>query len=273
MTKLFSNNWLTENQGNGFIELVYPPSEGMNAKEIGEAILGMQTCLREAAEIAKIDDFEVIIFPAERGSFKTIFAFTKKNGWKIIVGIDFVFHLINGGFDLVEHFGANKAHNPDKETIERAMNVEVLDLCKNKNFILGSQKIVSPLKETVQKVEIRYRENETEIKCENRQKFFEELEKEEILPELKNGETINIAGEIVRINKEYGDLGFRYKDRTIKSSPIDNSSVIQYHNLLEEDQVLLCGMVIRENNFETPQIKIISIKKIKDSQKQLPFKN
>ena len=261
-SQLFAEN------GNGLISLIYPPDEGMYAKSVGEAILGMQLCLEEIAKVAKLDDLEIVVFPVEDGSFKTVFAFLKKDGWKIVVGLDIVFNLFNNGFDVIEHFGANKAHNLDTEVLQYVQDPNVLALCRSKNFIYGSQKIVGPLSEEVQKVEIRYGEGKLEIKCENKQKYFEELEKESIFPELRDGEEVTIAGEITRINKGYDDLGFKYKDRTLKCTPFDSEiSATQFHEFLEENQVLLTGVVKRSGPYDLPELKVISISKI-ESQNQ-----
>lgn len=273
MNNLFKIN---SSKNSECIELIYSINDGMNAKEIGEAILGMQGCLCETAKVANINDFEIIIFPAESGSFKTVFKFAKKNSWKIIISVDLVFNLINGGFKLIENFGATKTYNSDKQVIKQLqqdnINIKALDLCKNKNFIAGSQKVVFPLKESVNKVEIKYGEKITEIKCENRQKFFEDLEQDVIFPELKNGEQVKIAGEIIRINKEYNDLGFKYKDKTLKGVLLEkDTNITQFHEFIKENQVLLIGIVVRENNFDTPQLKIISIENIENSQYKLPF--
>ena len=230
-----SSAQLFEQNSNGFIELVYPPNNGMSAKDIGEAILGMQLCLEEIAKIAKFEDIEIVIFPIEPGSLKTKFAYVKKHGWKIVIGADIVFNLLNNGFDVISHFGANKAHNQSTEVMQYSRDINVLELCKSKNFIYGTQKIVAPLAENIEKVEIHYGDNKMEIKCKNRQKFFEELGPESIFPELEDGKTVTIAGEITRINKGYGDLGFKYKDRTLRCTPFDPQiNITQFHESIEE---------------------------------------
>ncbi|MBN2087622.1 hypothetical protein JW758_04710 [Candidatus Peregrinibacteria bacterium] len=261
---------LFEKNDNGFIELIYPPNNGMSAKDVGEAILGMQLCLAEIARVSGINNIEIIVYPIEKGSLKTIFAYVKKDGWKIVVGIDIVFNLINNGFGVIENFGANKAHNLTTEVIQSVKDLKVLELCKSKNFIYGGQKIVQPLKENIQSVKIQYGKDNFEIECENKQKFYEDLIIEPIFPELENGKEITIVGEITRMNKGYGDLGFQYKNRTLKCVPWDiRTSVTQYHEYIEENQVQLKGIVSRSSIFDVPEISIISIQRIEPNQSTL----
>ena len=248
--------------GNGLIEMIYPPDNGMNAKEIGEAILGMQVCLDEVAKILKIDDLEVIIFPVQHGSFKTIFAYVKK-GVIVLGGIGNMFAFLNGGFDLIDRFGANEVNNTTNSVVNVINNPNLVELCKSKNFIYGAQKVVAPLRESVNKVQIKYDDNSFEINCENKDKFFEELGDEYLFPELVDGQNTTIAGEITRINKESSDLGFKYKGRILKGKPLNKEiSISTFHEFLDENQVLLTAQIKRSSAFELPELKIIGISKI-----------
>lgn len=256
---------LFRNSNENLLELVYSTGDGMEAEELGRAILGMKICLEEAAKIYGSKDFNIIVLPIEKGSVKTLFIFVRKNHWKMIIAADIIINLMNNSLDLIQQYGVNKSYYQPKEVIDNVQNLKILDLCRNRNFIKGSQEITHPLEESVQKLQIKYNGQSFEINCENRQKFFEEIEEDPILPELENGTEVQLFGEIIRINKESNDLGFRYKDRTLKGILFKNEEDITiYHDLIKENQVRLKGVVVRESMFKTPQIKIISIDKIEN---------
>ena len=265
MSSLFPD---MQNQETGVIELVYSSDVGMKALDVAEAIRGMQAMLKEAGALEGLKDFEVFVYPIEQGSQKIIFKYVKKTG-AVIVYIGGVFGFFTGGLDLIERFGANTAYHQPQEVINAASNAKILELCKNKNFIEGSKKIVEPISSEV-KVSVRYKDTnqEVEITCDSKEKFEETLSENEdmILPDWQNGAPVSIVGELTRINKGYNDIGFKYKDMTLVVKPLSpEEKVSAYHALLDEEQVFLQGIVIRNSYFEKPEIKFERLEKFRES--------
>lgn len=257
--KAISRNALFESKKeNTIVQLIYRADTGMKAEDIGNAILGMQLCFSAIAKVQGHDKYELVVFPIEKGSLKTIFKVVVPVG----IGVASIVSIFSDSINIIQSFGSNRAANPDAEILQQATNAKILEVCKSKAFIEGGQKIVTPLNESVSDLEIKYDEKGFIISCEKKDKFFEGVENE-VFPELKNGERVKLAGEIVRLNKDYNDLGFRYKGHKLKCFPADlDSDVVKFHNFMEEEQVLLDGIVFRLNENELPQIRILSIERL-----------
>ncbi|PJC39384.1 hypothetical protein CO044_00005, partial [Candidatus Peregrinibacteria bacterium CG_4_9_14_0_2_um_filter_38_9] len=53
------------------------------------------------------------------------------------------------------------------------------------------------------------------------------------------------------------------KERTLKCTTFDfETSITQYHEFLEDSQVLLTAIVKRDGPYDLPELKVISIAKI-----------
>lgn len=146
--------------------LVYSGENGMNAEEMGKAILGMEMCIQETIKILKLKgEYELIVFPIQKGSQKTIFGILKKNKEKIVVATAsavipaLIIGAVNGGISLIARVGANEASKPVQETFLQVQDLppNVFELCKNKKFLEGAQKIANPLKKEIRTVSIKYR--------------------------------------------------------------------------------------------------------------------
>jgi hypothetical protein len=270
MKENLENSLFETKKSDQIIQLVYHANNGMKAEDIGNAILGMQLCFSAIAKVQNHDKYELLVFPIEKGSLKTIFKVIVPIG----ISVSTVVGIFSDSINIIQSFGSNRVSNPDPEVLREVTNSKILETCKSRAFIEGGQKIVTPLNESVSSLEIKYDEKGFIISCEKKDKFFEGTESE-IFPELKNGEKVKLAGEIVRLNKDYNDLGFRYKGRKLKCFPADlDSKIVQFHDFMEEEQVLMEGVVLRLNESELPQIQILSIQRItKAEQPTLNFSN
>jgi hypothetical protein len=249
------------------IQLIYHTENGMKADDIGNAIIGMQLCFSSIAKVQGHKEYELIVFPIEKGSLKTIFKVVAPVG----VSLATVLSIFSDSIDIIQSFGSNRAANPNAEVLQQITNEKILEVCRSKSFIEGGQKIVAPLNESVSNLEVKYDDKGFIISCEKKDKFFEDTSKV-IFPELRNGERVRLAGEIVRLNKDYNDLGFRYKGRKLKCFPANpESGIVQFHDFMEEDQVLLEGIVFRKDEIELPQIQIFSIERINNKEGILDF--
>lgn len=257
------------------ILLIYSANNNaMPAKELGEAIIGLEACLKEVAKIGALYYEGIYIEPIEIGSIKTRLAYIKKIPFKIIVEIGIVAALFNDSFQVIDRFGANNLKNPSKEILEQINDKRVLDLCRSFEFRNGLQKIAQPLNEENNKAQIIISDKTLQITCENKYHFYVDKQEEPILPELINGEEVTIEGEITRINKKLNDLGFIYKSYTLNVSPLDKEkSTAKFHEYLEMDRVKLTGIVIRDSEYEVPKIKVINITPIENPQQKLPLGN
>lgn len=256
------------------IELIYSVEQGaISATDLAEAILGMNQCLKETAHLALIDFDDVFVLPIEKGSVKTLFVFvrnvTKVKPWQLVVGLSVVFSLINDGFDLIQKFGVMKVKEQTIEVTQSISDPRLLKLCQSALFREGARKVAQPLNEVNQRVTIKYGEKSFVVDCENKASFYES-DLEVILPELIDGENVELHGEITRINKKTNDLGFLYKEKALSVSPIDSEEEIaDYHLLLKAEEVIVKGIVFRQNMYQTPKIKFIEIKIL--AKDQLPF--
>lgn len=253
------------------ILLIYSATNSaMPARELGEAIIGLEACLKEVAKISALYYEGIYIEPIETGSIKTKLVYIKKHPWVVVVGIDLVANLFNNSFQLIDRFGANSFKNPQKEVLEAIADKRVLDLCRSFEFRNGLQKVAQPLSEENQKVQIAISDKTLEITCENKYHFYVDQQDEPILPELKNGEEVTIDGEITRINKKLNDLGFIFKGYTLNVSPLDKEkNTTKFHGYLELDKVRLKGIVIRNSEYEVPKIKVMEISSIENPQQKL----
>ncbi len=246
----------------GEIELIYSSNVGLPGLEIGESIIGMSRILQEVAVVLKVSGVEVIVFPPESGSFKSVFRYVAKNRKTIIIETTAVVTLLNQSFGLIQNFGINTTFHQSKPVIDAAQNAQVVELCGSRLFAEGASKVLLPLKEQVRTVKIKADDKSFEVHCEDRSKFFEPLDDSgtEILPELVNGNTYNLDGGISRINKEWNEIGFRYQGIALKAVPYDSDAkVTMYHDLIPDDQVTLRAIVIRNSNYEKPELRIISM--------------
>ncbi len=246
---------------------------GIKASDLGEAILGLSQCLKEAANLANLDFDDVFILPIERGSVKTVFIFIQnqrgRRAWDVVIGLGVVFALVNDGMSVIEKFGANAVRNQEQAVIQTILDPRVIKLCQSSSFRDGAKDVVQPLSEINQKVTIKYGEKSFEINCDNKYQFYESDE-QEILPELIDGEEVTLNGEITRINNTTNDLGFVYKGKSLSVSPSDGEkSIADYHQFLTVDEVTVQGIVSRSSKYETPKIKITEIHSLE--QDQLPF--
>jgi hypothetical protein len=255
------------------ILLVYSAANNsMPAKELGEAIIGMEECLKETAKIGTLYYEGINIEPIEPGSIKTKLVYIKKHPFQVIVGIGVVAALFNDSFQIIDRFGANNLKNPTSDILEQITERKVLDLCRSFDFRNGLQKVAQPINEVNQKVQIIINNKILQITCENKYQFYIDKQDEPILPELINGQVVVIDGEITRINKKLNDLGFIFKGYTLNVSPLDkDKNTVKFHEFLELDKVRLRGIVIRDSYFEVPKIKVSTINSIDDSQIMLPL--
>lgn len=250
------------------IQLVYSnPNSLISAKDFGEAVIGFETCLREAARVAGLPFEEICIEPVEVGSIKTVFLYIIKNPYKRIILTDALIGLLVNSLTLIGVYGSGNFGNPTKEMLSVINDKKTLELCNNFDFRKGMQYVANPLDEVIQTVTISVGEKSYEIKCENKYNFFLDNEKEPILPELKDGDFVDLLGEITRINKTTNDLGFRHKGRIISVTPsVNEENIANFHGYLTLNEVRLKGTVVRESVFETPRIIVQSIDDVQNNQ-------
>jgi len=255
----------------GIIELVYSSNRGMESEEIADAIIGMKALLKEAGNIHGFKNFDVYVFPIEKGSQKLIFKFIKKNaGYAVITALLTLPSTLNDSFELIEKFGANKAHHQPIDVISAAANTKALELCQSTDALNGLQKVTAPVSKEI-KVSVRYKDSdqEVEVTCESKQKFQQPLDestREMILPDWEDLRQVAIVGEITRINKEYKDIGFKYKNLTLKATPLNKDILVSsFHALLDEDQVYLKGLISRDSYYDKPEIKFQELTTFRNS--------
>lgn len=255
---------------NGEITLTYSGDGGaMPAKDLGEAILGLESCLVELAKVSNLVYEEVYIYPISKGSVKTTVVYIKKHPWKVITGVGLVADLLVNSLTLMERFGSSSLKTPNAEIMAAASDPRVLEVCRNFNFRNGAERIARPLNEENTTATITITDNNFTIKCENKYKFYASGE-EKILPELKNGDKVTLIGPITRINKKTNDLGFEYKGHTLSISPMDEEeSAAKFHEYLDMDEVELTGIVDRNTDYELPRIKVIKISQILREQQNI----
>lgn len=257
--------------GDGKIFLIYQANENsMPADEFGKAIVGFESCLREAAKIGLLYHEGIFIEPIEVGSVRSVFKYVKKNPLAVVVAIDLVVNLFNNSFQLIDRFGADSFKNPHKEILEQVTDKKILELCRSFEFRNGLQKVAEPVSDLNQEAEIIIGENNLKITCKNKYQFYVNKEDSPVLPNLVNGEEVFISGEITRINKRLNDIGFLYDGYTLNISPIDKEkSVALFHEFLDTDKASVRGIVIRDSEFQVPKIKVLDIEKYNNPQASL----
>lgn len=265
-----------DNEDKLIFELIYEGDKSlMSAKDLGEAIIGMSTCIAIAGRDAKLDFESVYIFPIETGSIRTLFTFTRreKNEIKIqtvsaVLGGTVTAAFI-GAFSLIGQYGLPALKAPSGDILEN-VNKKAIELCTNAEFRRSVPKIARPISEINQRVTLKVQNNSYEINCDNQYKFIAEDE-EPILPELKNGETVSLPGSLTRMNMKNNDLGFDYHNKTLALTPIDpdKNVAVEYHQYTPLPKVIVTGVVVRESEFETPKIKVIRIEEFKSTQTNL----
>ncbi len=222
--------------------------------------MGMDYCLRQAAVVGLLDFDDVYIYPIEEGSVKTTLVYVKKNPWKVVERTSYVATILSTAIFLIGNFGAGNFKIPTKEILDAVSDRKVLELCRGYEFRKSLQKVAQPVSEYNETAKIIIGEKTIEINCDNKYDYYVGKENEKILPELVNGETVDLEGQIFRINTDTNDLGFKYKGRRISVSPInEEESTAQFHQFLELKKVKIKGVVIRESEYEVPSIKVIKI--------------
>lgn len=260
---------IQDSQDSPEITLTYSGEKGfILARDLGKAILGMELCLKAAADTCNLDYEYIVVKPIEKGSVKTIFLFVKKNKEAIHV-LASVATILTSGIILMDRFGSNSFKSPTTEILEAIKDRRVLELCQSNQFRKGAQEIVSPLGEENEIVEINISNQSVSIKCDRKDKFLMK-EDEQILPDLKDGDEVSLKGEITRINKTSNDLGFQYQGYNLILRPLEKEqSSADFHNFLAEKEIVLTGKIIRSSLYETPRILVISMKKVDISQTKL----
>lgn len=251
--------------------LIYDAQKSlMPARELGEAILGMESCLKIAGRISLLNFDDIQIEPIESGSIKTVFRYVKKNPVIIISGLDLIANLMNNSMDIIGKFGIDNVKTSKPEIIQQVTDERILRMCQNAEFRQGLEKIAKPINEDNKAASVIIGGISYQISPDNKYQFIIGPEKEKILPELINGDTVNIVGEITRINKTTNDLGFRYHNRILSVVPIDdNESTVIFHQYLAMNEVRLTGVVVRLTDYELPRIKVIRIDDNKPEQQSL----
>lgn len=176
-----------ETSGSGIFLVYFATNNSMPAKELGEAIIGLEECLKETAKISLLYYDGIYIEPIIPGSIKTKIAFIKKHPFQIILEIGVIAALFNDSFQIIDRFGANSLRNPSKEILEQIKDRKVLDLCRSYNFREGLQKVAQPLNEENKKVQILINDKSSQITCKNKYQFYLDKQDEPILQELSNG--------------------------------------------------------------------------------------
>lgn len=255
------------------VELTYEADKSlMPAKDLGEAILGMTTCLKIAGRVTKIDFEDVYVYAIEEGSVKTFFVYVRRNQNRLIadVGTNVVGVAIVGAFGLIGTYGLAALKSPSGDMLKGAEK-NAITLCLSADFRRSVVKIARPINEINKKVTIKFGDKGYEITCDNQYKFTNEDE-DPILPELRNGETVSLSGTLTRMNMvPKNDLGFSYKGKIISLSPLDPDKNVatEYHQYTPLPQVIVTGVIVRENDFEIPRIKVIRMDKPKNDQIQM----
>jgi len=255
------------------IELIYDADKSlMPGDDLGEAIVGMTTCLKIAGRAALIDFSGVYVYPIEEGSIKTTFAYIKDNHEKVIVDVggNVVGGLILGAFGLIGTYGLATLKNPSGEVLA-GVDKKVIEMCMNRDFRKSVSKIAQPLNEVNQKATIKFGSKGYEITCDNQYKFIND-DQEKILPELKNGEQVSLIGRLTRMNMvPKNDLGFEYKGRVLSVAPMDDEKNVadEYHQYTPLPQVRIVGIVVRATEYEAPSLRVIRMEDVKDDQLEM----
>ncbi len=257
------------------IFLVYSAEKSaMPAKELGEAIIGLETCLKEAAKIGMLAYDNIYVLPIENGSVRTKLIYVQKHPWQTVERISYVATIIVSAFVIIDRFGSNSLKNPTKELLDAISDKKVFELCRSYDFRKGAEKMARPVSEYNEHAEIVIGDKSFKITCDNKYQFYVDKQEDPILPELRNGEEVVIDGEITRINKKLNDLGFIYKGYTLNVSPLDKEkSTTKFHEYLEMEKVQLRGIVIRNSDYEVPKIKVVDIESYKEPQQKLQLED
>ncbi len=247
----------------------------MRATELGDAIVGMATCLRITGRSATLDFEDIYVSPLEEGSIKTVFSFATKNKRELIVSTFggaagmVLGTLLLAPFQLIGQYGLAALKNPSAEVMT-TVDKKILELCMNADYRKSVTKVAQPINEINQKVTIKVDNKGYEINCDNQYKFITEDE-EPILPELHNGETVTITGRLTRINLDQNDLGFEYHGRKISISPEDSEKAVgkEFHQFLENPVVTIIGKVVRDDDFSIPKIRVFEMHEYESAQTSL----
>jgi hypothetical protein len=248
------------------IELIYDADKSlMRASDLGEAILGMTTCLRIAGRSAAFDFEDVYVSPLEEGSVKAVFRFVRRHKNTLIVGTvsgatgTLLSTLILAPFQLIGQYGLPALKQPSAEVMA-TVDKKVLEMCMNGDYRKGATKVARPINEVNQKVTIKVDSKSYEINCDNQYKFITEDE-EPILPNLVDGETVTITGQLTRLSLDQNDLGFLYKGRRLSIKPQDRDKTVgtEFHQFFDKPKplVTITGQVYRDSFYVVPRIGVI----------------
>lgn len=251
------------------IEISFSSCESVEARVLGDVILSLQGCVKEAAKVLKYKDFKILIKLEFSKDLKILLKITNLSAQKRNILVRNLFDAIR----TVKSFGANRVFNLEKEVVSEITNPEVLALCSNWKFLEDIKNTTSLLCLDSEKVTFSFGNREVSVNKAKQAYFSQKIKTKRILPEMENGETVELTGEITRINKEYNDIGLRIRNRILRCLlPDKEKEIAQFHNYINESEVLLRGMVERKSYQETPKIKIISIEKIETKEQlQLMF--
>ena len=183
------------------VQLTYSTNQGLLAKNASGAIIGMRDCIEQSLELLKLKNYEIVVLPFKPGSHKILFAARNKITGALVTTAAII-KIINGGFDLINNFGAFTVYNDPSTIINSVEDIDakVLAVCQNQTFIEGARGVIAPLQEANQKVTLSAEGNKLEITCESQKKFFENLQEEKSSEEdeiIRKGE---VYGKIVKID-------------------------------------------------------------------------
>lgn len=252
-----------------YIEISFFSCESVEARVLGEVILSLQGCVKEAAKILKYKDFKTLIKLEFGKDLRIFLRITNISPQKRNILVRNLFDAIK----TIRDFGANRVFNLEKEIVSEISNPEVLALCSNWKFLENIKNAISLLCLDSEKATFSFGNRKVSIDKSKQVYFSQKIKTKRVLPEMENGETVELTGEITRINKEYNDIGLRIRNRILRCLlPDKEKEIAQFHNYINESEVLLRGMVERRSYQETPKIKIISIEKVETKEQlQLMF--
>lgn len=121
--------------------------------------------------------------------------------------------LIIESLGIIQKFGINKVFNLKNSVVSDAVSPKILTLCNSRKFPEDVQSIVVPLRQSLGNLQLSFRERYIDLLRSKRNEFFEIIKTKKILPEMRNGQTVELTGEITRLNKEYNDIGLRIRNR------------------------------------------------------------
>lgn len=214
----------------------------------------LKTYLEESAKIAAKDGlFEV----GAAKDFKKIIRAVLKYSFYIPriashVG-GFIRNFKNGQVKLLNNDEVCIINNNGKKLVVPLQVLEIYKSCPENLY----SKITSVVTER-HELEIGYNENgkirSTRITHKEKSIFYKEEENDEIvLPDLIDGEYVELKGTIVRCNETYNNLGFRYAEHTIMGKP-ESGHIVDFKSRIISHQdnhiyppVLICGVIERKD--------------------------